>query len=125
MDSSTSRWIPSARRWSISAVTAVNVACTGQVACRRRSARDPGTRVHTIPEPFANVDRGRILHDLRAVFGYLRAVTAAPGNTGVCHACGHRRLAFLVNQQDEAARGAAREQPNLTGVLDSDRTQPA
>jgi len=80
------------------------------------------------PGALRHVDRGRILHDLRAVFGYLRAVTASPGNTGaVClaFACGHRRLAFLVNQQDEAARGAVRKQPNLIGVLESDSTQPA
>ena len=45
--------MPSRRRWSISAVTSVNVASTRQVFCRRRSGRDPGTRVHTIPDPFA------------------------------------------------------------------------
>ncbi len=53
MDSSTSRWMPSARRWSISAVTSPKVAPTCHTFCRRRSGRDPGTRVHAIPDPFA------------------------------------------------------------------------
>ena len=55
----------------------------------------------------------------RVVRAASRRLTAVPGNTGaVCLAvaCRHRRLAFLVNQQDEAARGATREQPNLMSV---------
>ena len=45
--------MPSARRWSISAVTCPQVASTRHTFCRRRSGRLPGTRVHTIPNPFA------------------------------------------------------------------------
>jgi hypothetical protein len=88
----------------------------------------PGNPDAYHPGPLRHVDRRRVLHDLRALLLYLLAVTAVPGHASVFRLAvlrGHRRLAFLVNQQDEAARGAARERSNLIGVLESDSTQPA
>src|ERR1017187_8857493 len=45
--------MPAHTRWSIRAVTSVKVAFTRQTFCRVRPGRDPGTRVHAIPNPFA------------------------------------------------------------------------
>ena len=84
----------------------------------RAGTRHPGTH-H--PEPLRHVDRGRVLHDLRALLGHLRAVTTVHGHRAgravpgalvlrVRLPRGHRRLAFPGNRQEPAARGAAREE---------------
>ena len=125
--------MPSHTRWSISAVTSLKVAFTRQTFCRRRPARDPGTRVHTIPNPFAtsipaaNSTTWVTSSDTSAAsppcactpspalsafaFAFFLAATAASLSSG--------------NQQDEAARGAKREKPNLIGVLEATVPQPA
>ena len=88
-----------------------------------------------VPEPLRHVDRGRVLHHLHAVLGHLRAIIAAGGFPArsalpvrvlprVLLPCGHRRLAFPRNQQDEAARGTARGKPNLIGVLEATVPSP-
>ena len=124
--------MPSHTRWSISAVTSLKVAFTRQTFCRRL-ARDPGTRVHTIPNPFAtsipaaNSTTWVTSSDTSAAsppcactpspalsafaFAFFLAATAASLSSG--------------NQQDEAARGAKREKPNLIGVLEATVPQPA
>ena len=66
VDSSTSRWMPSQRRWSISAITPAKVAPTRHTFCRRRSGRDPGNPGAHHPGPLGHVDRRRVLHHLHA-----------------------------------------------------------
>ena len=125
--------MPSHRRWSISAVTSPQVASTRHTFCRLRSGREPGTRVHTIPNPFAT--------SIAAAYSttcVLSSATSAPSPpcTGIVPRAPSPALLFFAfffpadiaaslsletgrNQLPGERRG---KKPNLIGVLEGDST---
>ena len=124
--------MPSQRRWSISAVTSLKVASTRHTFCRLRSGREPGTRVHTIPNPFAT--------SIAAAYSttcVLSSATSAPSPpcTGIVPRAPSPALFFAFffpadiaaslsletgrNQLPGERRG---KKPNLIGVLEGDST---
>ena len=118
--------MPSARRWSISAVTSVKVASTRQVFCRRRSGRLPGTRVPTMPDPFATS-----IAAAYATTCVLSWATSAPSppcpRTPVPSTLPFAAIAASLSSyagRNEAARGTARGKPNLIGVLEATVPSP-
>jgi len=125
--------MPSHRRWSISAVTSLKAASARHTFCRLRSGREPGTRVHTIPNPFAT--------SIAAAYSttcVLSSATSAPSPpcTGTAPRAPSPALLFFAfffpadiaaslsletgrNQLPGERRG---KKPNLTGVLEGDST---
>ena len=125
--------MPSQRRRSISAVTCLKVASTRHTFCRLRSGREPGTRVHTIPNPFATSTAAAY-----STTCVLSSATSAPSPpcTGIVPGAPSPALLFFAfvfpadiaaslsletgrNQLPGERRG---KKPNLIGVLEGDST---
>jgi hypothetical protein len=95
----------------------------------RAGTRNPGAH-H--PRPLGHVDRRRVLHYFHAVLDHLRAITAVLNRTDALAVGvrlrlllrGHAASLSLRTCRNEAARGAAREKPNLIGVLEATVPSP-
>src|SRR5579875_1003941 len=125
--------MPSHTRCSISAVISLKVAFTRQTFCRLLPRRDPGTRVHTIPKPFATsvpaaYSTTWVTSSVTSAATPPCACTPSPALSAFVFAFFFAATAASLSleiQQDEAARGAKRERPNLIGVLEATVPQPA